>query len=89
MPSGVGTGGNAHPADRPFGPVTSPSRQQPMTAWATWSGSTPTFAQVSAGQARSSTVRSSANTQLTWLPLSMAGEQLVDQAAGRLGDTRV
>jgi hypothetical protein len=88
MPSSVGTGERppGRPSLRP-GHLAAPPA--PMTAWATWSGSTPTFAQVSAGQARSSTVRSSANTQLTWLPLSMAGEQLVDQAAGRLGDTRV
>jgi hypothetical protein len=36
--------------------------QQPMTAWATWSGSTPSCCQVSWGQARSSPVRSAMNT---------------------------
>jgi hypothetical protein len=35
-------------------PVTAPSCQQPTTAWATWSGSTPSLAQVSWGQVRSS-----------------------------------
>ena len=62
-------------------PVTSPSCQQPMTAWATCSGSTPSLAQVSVGQAQL-TGGVGHEHQLTGLML--AGER-VDQAAGRLG----
>jgi len=60
-----------------------------MTAWATCSGSTPTLAQVSVGQARSSPGQIGHEHQLTGFTLRVAGEQLVDQAAGRLGNSRV
>jgi hypothetical protein len=52
---------SAKPRPSPWSPVTSPSCQQPMTAWVTWSGSTPTLAQVSWSQRRSSPVRWATN----------------------------
>jgi transposase len=38
---------SSKPRSSTCSPITSPSRQQPMTAWATWSGSMPTLGQVS------------------------------------------
>ena len=60
-----------------------------MTAWATWSGSTPTFGPGVVGPGAQLTGQVGHKHQLTGLPLGVAGEQLVDQAAGRLGNPRV
>jgi hypothetical protein len=69
-------------------PVTSPSCQQPMIAWVTWPGSTPTFPGVlGPGAQRAGEIGQ--KYQLPGFPFGVAGEQLVDETAGRLGNPRM
>src|SRR5215213_11653 len=57
-----------------------------MTAWATCSGSMPIAVQVSWGQGAQLDREVGHKHQLTRLAFGAAGEQLIDQAAGRLGN---